>query len=146
MKTHVFVLLMVTNLVPDDQVMSRSDIHSGYQVTLAIPAGYTGGFLGRAFIMEAQQSVPRFRAAVSVEAVDGKYACSLDVLLGDVRVWTSGHSSRFFTEERCVLELSETGDLTLKDHKGGIGWRSGTSGQGVEVITDRLLISGLMQE
>ncbi|KAL0450938.1 UNVERIFIED_CONTAM: hypothetical protein Slati_1650200 [Sesamum latifolium] len=82
--------------------------------------------------METEQTVPHFRAAISVEAVDEKYSCSLDVFLGGVRVWSSGHLSRFYTTEKCVLELTDSGDLRLKGEKEFVGWRSGTSGQGVK--------------
>ncbi|KAI3474267.1 hypothetical protein Pfo_029055 [Paulownia fortunei] len=128
MRTYVFVLLI--NLLA--QALSESDIHIGYQVTLAIPTLYTKGFLGRAFLMETEQTAPHFRAAISVEAVDEKYSCSLDIFLGDVRVWSSGHLSRFYTTEICVLELTQYGDLRLKGQKERVGWRSGTSGQGVK--------------
>lgn len=77
--------------------------------------------------------VPGFRAALSVEALDGKYTCSLSVFLGDVKVWDSGHLTRFYTSERCVLELTKDGDLQLKGAKEQVGWRTATSGQGVEV-------------
>ncbi|KAF2306515.1 hypothetical protein GH714_018938 [Hevea brasiliensis] len=69
---------------------------------------------------------------MSVEPIDGKYSCSLEVFLGDVKVWNSGHYSPFFTSERCVLELTKQGDLQLKGEKERVGWRTGTSGQGVE--------------
>ncbi|KAL0375419.1 UNVERIFIED_CONTAM: hypothetical protein Sradi_3457600 [Sesamum radiatum] len=82
--------------------------------------------------METEQTVPHFRTAISVEAVDEKYSCSLDVFLGGVRVWSSGHLSRFYTTEKCVLELTDSGDLRLKGEKEFVGWRSGTSGQGVK--------------
>ncbi|GAB4833201.1 hypothetical protein Ancab_031445 [Ancistrocladus abbreviatus] len=75
-----------------------------------------------------------FRTALSVEASDGKYACSLNVFLGSVRVWNSGHRSKFYTTEVCVLELTEEGDLRLKGADERIGWRTGTSGQGVEKL------------
>ncbi|KZV40877.1 hypothetical protein F511_22816 [Dorcoceras hygrometricum] len=114
------------------QAISDSEIQIGYQVTLAIPTEYTKGFTGRAFLIEAEQMPPMFRAAINVEAVDQKYSCSLDVFLADVRVWSSGHLSRFYATEKCVLELTKDGDLRLKGQKERVGWRSGTSGQGVE--------------
>ncbi|KAK4396050.1 hypothetical protein Sango_1441600 [Sesamum angolense] len=129
MKIYVFVLLI--NLLAH-QAFSETYIHIGYRVTLAIPTEYTKGFLGRAFLMETEQTVPHFRVAISVEAVDEKYSCSLDVFLGGVRVWSSGHLSRFYTTEKCVLELTDSGDLRLKGEKEFVGWRSGTSGQGVK--------------
>ncbi|XP_027070058.1 uncharacterized protein [Coffea arabica] len=109
-----------------------SDVLVGYHVTLAIPPAYSSGFVGRAFIMETDQTEPNFRTAVSVEALDDKYACSLDIFLGNVKVWSSGHFSRFYTADKCMLELTEDGDLQLKGQKEIIGWRSGTSGQGVQ--------------
>lgn len=117
----------------------KSDIHLGYRVTLAIPVEYSMGFIGRAFLMETNQMEPNFKAALSVEPIDGKYSCSLEVFLGDVKVWNSGHYSPFFTSERCVLELTKQGDLQLKGAKEMVGWRTGTSGQGVEVIYLRRL-------
>ncbi|XP_059668116.1 G-type lectin S-receptor-like serine/threonine-protein kinase SD2-5 [Cornus florida] len=109
-----------------------SDIHIPYRVTLAVPAEYSTSFIGRAFLMETNQMVPSFKAALSVEALNQKYSCSLDVFLGDVKVWSSGHFSRFYTSEKCVLELTQDGDLQLKGQKERLGWRTGTSGQGVE--------------
>lgn len=91
------------------------------------------GFIGRAFIIESEQMVPNFKVALSVESGDQKYSCSLDVFLGDVKVWTSGHFSRFYTTEKCVLELTQSGDLQLKGQEDRLGWKAGTSGQGVEV-------------
>lgn len=81
--------------------------------------------------------VPSFRAALSVEAINGKYACSLGVFLGDVKVWDSGHFTRFYTSERCVLELTTDGDLQLKGAKEQVGWRTATFGQETTVIEDR---------
>lgn len=91
------------------------------------------GFIGRAFIIESEQMVPNFKVALSVESGEQKYSCSLDVFLGDVKVWTSGHFSRFYTTEKCVLELNQSGDLQLKGQEDRLGWKAGTSGQGVEV-------------
>ncbi|KNA22045.1 hypothetical protein SOVF_037670 [Spinacia oleracea] len=81
-----------------------------------------------------------FRTAMSVEAIDGRYACSLQVFLGNVKVWSSGHVSNFFTSDTCVLEFTKMGDLRLKGLNQEIGWRTGTSGQGVEKL--QLLDSG----
>ncbi|KAF5952404.1 hypothetical protein HYC85_010348 [Camellia sinensis] len=111
---------------------SNSDINIGYRVTLAVPMEYSLGFIGRAFIMETDQMAPKFKVALNVEAVEEKYSCSIDVLLGDVRVWSSGHLSRFYATEKCVVELTQGGDLQLKGQKEQVGWRSGTSGQGVQ--------------
>ncbi|KAL8517111.1 hypothetical protein ACS0TY_015362 [Phlomoides rotata] len=137
MRIYVFILLLI-NLLP--QALSESDILIGYQLTLAIPAENSEGFLGRAFLMEAHQTEPRFRVAISVEATGGRFACSLDVFLGDVRVWSSGHLSTFYTKDRCVVELIENGELRLKGENGRVGWKSGTSGQGVKRL--RLLKTG----
>lgn len=111
----------------------KPDIHVGHQVSIAVPGEYDVGFIGRAFVLEANQMEPNFKAALSIEAVNGKYSCSLEVFLGDVKVWNSGHYSRFFVSEECVLELTEDGDLRLKGPRNRVGWRTGTSGQGVEV-------------
>jgi hypothetical protein len=100
---------------------------------LAVPLEYSAGFIGRAFLMETNQRVPAFRVALSVEAFNGKYSCSLEVFLGDVKVWNSGHYSRFYTRDKCVLELTDGGDLRLMGPNKHVGWRAGTSGQGVEV-------------
>ena len=83
--------------------------------------------------MDANQVEPNFRVALSAEAIKGKYSCSLEVFLGDVKVWNSGHYSQFYTSDVCVLKLTEDGDLQLKGPKERVGWRTGTSGQGVEV-------------
>lgn len=66
------------------------------------------------------------------------------MLLGDVKVWNSGHYSRFYVSEKCVLELTKDGDLRLKGPNDRVGWLSGTSRQGVEVIKKEqdLLILG----
>ncbi|KAJ0089081.1 hypothetical protein Patl1_31497 [Pistacia atlantica] len=110
----------------------KSDIHNGYRLTLAVPVEYSVGFIGRAFLMETNQMAPNFKAALSVEAVNGRYSCSLEVFLGDVKVWNSGHYSQFYVSEKCVLQLTERGDLLLKGPKNRVGWRTGTSRQGVE--------------
>ncbi|KAL1804595.1 hypothetical protein ACET3Z_027663 [Daucus carota] len=113
-------------------VCCNPDIHIGYQIILSVPVTYIRGFIGRAFLMETNQSVPNFRVALSVEEMKGSYSCSLDVFLGDIKVWTSGYFSQFYTTDKCVLELTKDGDLELKGPKEQVGWRSGTSGQGVE--------------
>lgn len=83
--------------------------------------------------METNEITPTFKTALSVEAVNGKYSCSLEVFLGDVKVWNSGHYSKFYTSNICVLQLTQDGDLRLKGPKDRVGWRTGTSGQGVQV-------------
>ncbi|KAK9159234.1 hypothetical protein Scep_005808 [Stephania cephalantha] len=108
---------------------------------IPIPSPYDRNFTGRAFFLEtATSSVPNFKAALSVEDINGSYSCSLQVFIGDFKVWSSGHFSQFKPAEVCVLELTEKGDLQLKDSKEQIGWRSGTSGQGVERL--QLLSTG----
>ncbi|XP_054782968.1 EP1-like glycoprotein 3 isoform X2 [Prosopis cineraria] len=111
---------------------SESIIHIGYQLLLAVPAEYHMGFTGKAYVLQTNQTSPNFRLALAVEAIDGKYSCSLQIFLGDVKVWDSGHYSRFYTTEKCLLELTQDGDLRLKGPKEQVGWRAGTSGQGVE--------------
>lgn len=76
---------------------------------------------------------PNFKAALSVEPINGNYSCSLEVFLGDVKVWNSGHYSKFYISDICMLELTKGGDLRLKGSNKQVGWRTGTSGQGVEV-------------
>ncbi|GLT45523.1 hypothetical protein SLA2020_193500 [Shorea laevis] len=111
---------------------SESSINVGHRVSLAVPVEYINGFNGRAFIMETDQMEPNFRAALSIEAMNEKYSCSLEVFLGDVKVWNSGHYLQFYTNDICLLELTKDGDLQLKGPKGKAGWWTGTSGQGVE--------------
>ncbi|EXB42386.1 PAN domain-containing protein [Morus notabilis] len=113
-------------------VYSKSDINLNYYFTLAVPEEYNMGFIGRAFVMENNKMEPNFKVALSVEAIEGKFSCSLEVFLGDVRVWNSGHYSRFYVSNKCVLELTGDGDLRLKGPKERVGWRTGTSGQGVQ--------------
>ncbi|KAF5476368.1 hypothetical protein F2P56_008092 [Juglans regia] len=115
----------------------RSDIRIPFRLTLAVPVEYSVGFIGRALLLETNQTVPNFKAALSVEAVDGRYSCSLEVFLGDVKVWNSGHYLRFYTWDICVLELTGDGDLRLKGPKEQVGWRTGTSGQAVERLQIR---------
>lgn len=115
----------------------KSDISVGDRVTLPIPSEYNMGFIGRAFIMvTAAETVPNFKVALSVEAINGRHSCSLQVFLGDVKVWSSGHSSMFYPSKRCMLELTKGGDLRLRGSRKRIGWRTNTSGQGVEVKTN----------
>ncbi|KAG6643525.1 uncharacterized protein LOC122275368 isoform X2 [Carya illinoinensis] len=115
----------------------RSDIRIPFRLTLAVPVEYSVGFIGRALLLETNQTVPNFKTALSVEAVDGRYSCSLEVFLGDVKVWNSGHYVRFYTWDICVLELTGDGDLRLKGPKEQVGWRTGTSGQAVERLQIR---------
>ncbi|KAL6998498.1 hypothetical protein U1Q18_008627 [Sarracenia purpurea var. burkii] len=99
------------------------------------------GFIGRAYLIETNQTAPNFKVGLSIESSDqNKYSCSLDVFLGDVRVWSSAHFSRFYTMEKCMFELTQNGDLQLNGKKERTGWRTGTSGQGVQRL--RLLGTG----
>lgn len=134
MRLCVFSFLGLILLLPNGYC--KSDIHVGYRLTLAVPVEYMVGFIGRAYVLQGDQNEnePSFRAALTVEAIGQKYSCSLEVLLGDVRVWNSGHYSKFYTSDICVLELTSNGDLQLTGPKDRVGWRTGTSGQGVEVI------------
>ncbi|CAK7343642.1 unnamed protein product [Dovyalis caffra] len=129
MKVYQLIFLV---LLFNRQAYCKTDIHIGYSLTLEVPSDYSVGLLGRAFLMETNQMVPNFRVALSVEPVKGNYSCSLEVFLGDVKVWNSGHYSHFYTSDKCLLELTKDGDLQLKGPKDQIGWRTGTSGQGVE--------------
>ncbi|XP_056172790.1 PAN domain-containing protein At5g03700 isoform X2 [Syzygium oleosum] len=129
----IFLAVILLSLGP-----SEPDIRTGYRVTVAIPPAYSPGYVGRAYLMGADGGgPPAFRVALSVEAGGGggggSYTCALEVFLGDVRVWSSGHSSRFYVEGRCALELAADGDLRLKGPDERIGWRTGTSGQAVEI-------------
>ncbi|XP_010530385.1 PREDICTED: putative receptor protein kinase ZmPK1 [Tarenaya hassleriana] len=57
-----------------------------------------------------------------------------------VKVWSSGHYSKLYVFDKCVLELTKDGDLRLKGRKKHVGWRTGTAGQGVEKL--QLLSTG----
>ncbi|KAL8152964.1 hypothetical protein V2J09_010724 [Rumex salicifolius] len=126
--------------------VSKSDISIGYQMSLTVPGEYSQGFIGKAFLMESDKNKsfppPKYRTALSVEATDYRYACSLDLFLGAVKVWSSGHRSKFYASDMCVLELTQHGDLRLKDSNDLIGWRTGTNDQGVQRL--RLLETGNM--
>ncbi|MFQ6632434.1 hypothetical protein Gotur_009526 [Gossypium turneri] len=134
----VLLILLVNNGCCD----WGSSIHVGHEISLAVPLEYSDGFIGRAFLMDDGngQVEPNFRVALSAEANKGGYSCSLEVFLGDVKVWNSGHHSQFYTMDTCVLELTEDGDLLLKGAEDQVGWRTGTSGQGVERL--RILKTG----
>ncbi|KAL2899968.1 hypothetical protein RDABS01_025050 [Bienertia sinuspersici] len=119
---------------------SKSNISVGYTFTLAIPSDYSEGFNGKAYLMETDEMPLNFKTAMSIEAIDGRYACSLEVYLGNVKVWSSGHVTKFFTSESCMLEFSRSGDLMLKGYNYEIGWKTGTSRQGVEKL--KLLDTG----
>lgn len=135
----LFVILYAAN------VCCKSDVPVGYRVSLAVPSEYSAGFIGRAYLMETDQNqdrtaAPCFRVSLSVKSGDGIYFCSLELFLGDVKVWNSGHYSRFVVSEECVLELTVDGDLHLKDHNNQIGWRTGTAAQSVQVTNFTILI------
>ncbi|KAK7340021.1 hypothetical protein VNO77_20713 [Canavalia gladiata] len=125
-----FLLLLVLLLF--NYGFSESGVGIGYQLMVAVPVEYEIDFKGRAFLVETNQTAPNFRVALSIEAINGKYSCSLEVFLGDVKVWDSGHYSRFYTTEKCLLELTMDGDLRLKGPRERVGWKTGTSGQGVK--------------
>ncbi|XP_026388909.1 G-type lectin S-receptor-like serine/threonine-protein kinase SD2-5 isoform X2 [Papaver somniferum] len=112
----------------------KSDIPLGYKVTIPIPSDNNAGFTGRAFLMEPEQiTVPSFKVALSVEAsFNGSFSCSLQIFLGEFKVWDSGHASKFYPQNKCMLEFTEGGVLLLRGSERQIGWTSGTSGQGVE--------------
>ncbi|KAM7262645.1 hypothetical protein ACFE04_000328 [Oxalis oulophora] len=130
--TYFFILVIILFFL-FIHGLCKSDIQIGHSVSVAIPVDYSPGFIGRAFLMESDQAKPNFRAALSVEAFpDRKFSCSLQVFLGDVKVWSSGHYSKFFTKGKCLLELDKDGDLLLKGRKGRVGWRTGTFAQGVQ--------------
>ncbi|KAI3958042.1 hypothetical protein MKW98_020684 [Papaver atlanticum] len=116
------------------KVHCKSDIPLGFKVTIPIPSDYNEGFTGRAFLMEPEQiTVPSFKVALSVEAsFNGNFSCSLQIFLGEFKVWDSGHVSKFYPQNKCMLEFTEGGVLLLRGSKRQIGWTSGTSGQGVE--------------
>ncbi|KAI3507304.1 hypothetical protein L1887_22244 [Cichorium endivia] len=109
-----------------------NNIQLGSQTTLVVPGLYIKGLVAHAFVLETSQPVPAFRAGLTVEATEDKYVCSFEVFLGNVKVWSSCHLSRFFTSEKCVLHLTRDGDLRLTGHNDEIGWRTATYGQGIE--------------
>ncbi|KAE9622286.1 hypothetical protein Lal_00037002 [Lupinus albus] len=111
---------------------SEPSVGVGYKLMVAVPEENGIDFKGRGFLMETNQTAPSFRVALSIEPMNGKYSCSLEVFLGDVKVWDSGHYSRFYTTEKCLLEFTKDGDLLLKGPKEQVGWKTGTYGQGVE--------------
>lgn len=125
----LFVLLLLFNYG-----FSEPGVGIGYNLTIQVPDGHEMGFTGKAFFIDTKETEPHFRVALGVEeGINGKYSCSLEVFLGDVKVWDSGHYSKFYTSEKCFLELTKDGDLRLKGPKGIVGWKTGTSGQGVKV-------------
>ncbi|XP_010503864.1 PREDICTED: G-type lectin S-receptor-like serine/threonine-protein kinase At5g24080 [Camelina sativa] len=133
--TFTFLIFLFSML----QGHCKSDINLGHSLTLTSPLEYAPGLMGKAYIMETESSSstrePGFKAALTMgssDKDDGKYLCSLQVFLGDVRVWSSGHYSKMYVSSKCIIELTKDGDLRLKSSNKHVGWRSGTSGQGVE--------------
>ncbi|XP_058114152.1 uncharacterized protein LOC131257014 isoform X2 [Magnolia sinica] len=112
-----------------------SHLSIGNQIIVPVPRKYDPSFLqGKAFFIHAGETVPDFKAALSVDTFDGKYLCELAVFLGEQKVWNSGRFSHFYPTGSCVLELLETGVLQLSDTSGRIGWRIGSYGQGVKML------------
>ncbi|KAE8663196.1 putative DNA binding protein [Hibiscus syriacus] len=92
-------------------------IQVGHRVSIAVPLEYNDGFIGRAFLMDYTNQVePSFRVALSAEN-KGRYSCSLEVFLGDVKGpkdrvgWFTG-TSRQGVER---LQILRTGNLVLVD-------------------------------
>ncbi|OIV98550.1 hypothetical protein TanjilG_12136 [Lupinus angustifolius] len=119
---------------------SDPSVGVGYKLMVAVPEENGMDFKGRGFLMETNQIAPSFRVALSIEPMNGKYSCSLEVFLGDVKVWDSGHYSRFYITEKCLLEFTKDGDLLLKGPNQQIGWKTGTYGQGVEGCDGSVLL------
>ncbi|CAN8254729.1 unnamed protein product [Cochlearia groenlandica] len=138
MKKKIYTFTFILFLLSKHKTHSKSDIKLGFTLTLSSPTIYTPKFIGKAYIMErdsSQTKEPGFKAALTLESNDkddGRYLCSLQVFLGDVRVWSSGHYSKMFVLNKCIVELTKDGDLRLKSNNKRVGWRSGTLGQGVE--------------
>ncbi|XP_058739805.1 EP1-like glycoprotein 3 [Vicia villosa] len=115
-----------------NSAFSESSVGVGHSLMVEAPLEYRIGFKVGGFLLENDQTVPKYRVALSIEAIDSKFACSLLVFLGDVKVWDSGHYSKFYVTGKCLLEFSMDGDLRLKGPNGTVGWKTGTSGQGVK--------------
>lgn len=116
------------------QTFSSLDFPIGSNVSVPVPSIYQPGFRERAYVLDSLSNSPKFGAALNVEAISGKYFCSLIVLFDDLKVWASDHVVKFIPAGTCVLELTCDGNLELKDQFGLIGWQSDTSHQGVKVI------------
>ncbi|KAL6616285.1 hypothetical protein ACP70R_038555 [Stipagrostis hirtigluma subsp. patula] len=131
------LMLRVAVLLLRQAAASPADFPLGGQATVQLPpAPYRPGFAARAVVLgaERKRQHPGFVAAVSAEAGAGGYACSLVVLLGDVKIWASDHLDKFVAVAMCRLELTGDGQLRLTDGAGTVGWASGTAGQGVKVL------------
>ncbi|PWA93002.1 Bulb-type lectin domain-containing protein [Artemisia annua] len=113
---------------------TTDNLQLGAKTTLVVPSLYIIGFVAQAFVLETSQPVPNFRAGLSIEAIDQKYLCSLDIFLGDFKVWSTSHFSRFFTYEKCVIDFTMDGDLRLTGHDDEMGWRTATFGQGIKSL------------
>ncbi|KAL5974718.1 hypothetical protein ACLOJK_031388 [Asimina triloba] len=129
---YVIVFFFLLFSLPMFHVLSDSHISVGNQIIVSIPSRYDPTFHGKAFFMQNGELVPNFKAALSVDAVGGRYLCELAVFLGDVKVWNSGRFSRFYAAGSCILQLLETGLLQLSDSDGRVGWRIGAYGQGIK--------------
>ncbi|XP_076941961.1 EP1-like glycoprotein 3 [Bidens hawaiensis] len=113
----------------------------GSEITVLLPGLYMNGFATPTTVLKTRQAVPSFRAGLTVEAVgEEKYACSFDVFLGNFKVWSSSHSSRFLTTEKCVIGLTWDGNLRLTGHNDQLGWQTATYGKGIKRL--QLLKSG----
>lgn len=139
MVTKIITFSFLICLIYKLQGHCKSDIDLGFTLPLSAPIEYTPGFIGKAYLMETETSSrrePSFKAALTMESSDykGQYLCSIQVFLGDVRVWSSGHYTKMYVSSKCIFELTEDGDMRLKRSNKRVGWRSGTSGQGIEVL------------
>ncbi|XP_026457034.1 G-type lectin S-receptor-like serine/threonine-protein kinase At5g35370 isoform X2 [Papaver somniferum] len=134
MSKYYWIFLTICFHLIAYKVHCKSDIPLGYKVTIPIPSDCNAGFIGRAFLMEPEKiTVPSFKVALGVEdSFNGSFSCSLQVFLGEFKVWDSGHVSKFYPKNKCMLEFTEGGVLLLRGSERQIGWTSGTSGQGVE--------------
>lgn len=130
------VLLFLLLSSPCVYNLSESSFLVGNQASLSVPSEYDASFHGKAFIMESgeDREVPRFRAALNVEPMQGRYMCYLSVLFGQVEVWSSKALSEFSPTSSCTVELTAAGELLLRDSSRRVGWRAGTFGQGVQVL------------
>ncbi|KAJ8426044.1 hypothetical protein Cgig2_017621 [Carnegiea gigantea] len=120
MKLYMFCLFARVFLFVNSGC-SESNDPIGYTFTLAVPVEYTNDFSSKAYLMETDQMPLNFRTALSIEAIDGRYACCLEIFLGNVKLSSSGHRSKFYTSEMCMLELTKMGDLRLKGPNEAIG-------------------------
>ncbi|KAL6853756.1 hypothetical protein ACP4OV_019785 [Aristida adscensionis] len=139
-RSCLLVLRVAALLVIQHAAASSADFNLGDQATVQLPpaAPHRRGFAARNVVLSGgrRRHEPRFAAAVSAEAAAaGRCACSLVVLLGDVKVWASDHLGKFVAAGGvCRLELAADGQLRLTDGAGAVGWASGTAGQGVKAL------------